>query len=141
MVPQNLDPVIDKEKLAERIVRNEAIAELMKFKRYIPSNAVQEAHHKIHNSPIKWYYLPGVGRYNSFELKFHSDYNWLMSAVIGLKKYEGLDKKGSKLDRIFIAINTTRLVDLDREKLWHMISDYSIELLIQKQIENKKSIK
>lgn len=117
--------------------RNEAIAELMGFKTYIPNDKVAKSHREKYQAPMRWFFIPAVGRYNSFELKFDKDYNWLMSAVITLKKYEHSHKPDSKLERIFRLILNIKLIDINKEKLWILVSDYSQELLNQK-VKDKK---
>lgn len=116
--------------------RNEAIAGIMNFKKYNPSVEVKENHERAHGRlPMQWYYLPNVGRYNSFELKFHNDYNWLISACIELKKYEHSHVHGTKLDGLFQKIMSIRLININHHQLWTLVSDYAITLLQQKQTE------
>jgi hypothetical protein len=90
------------------------------------------------NMPIKWFYLPGVGRYNSFELKFQRSWDWLISAIIEMRKYRGVDKPGTKLHTIFTLIQRMQPFDFDIHELWIYVSDYCLELLQQKEIENQK---
>lgn len=128
------------QELLERAKRNEAIAELMKFKRYLPSSTVAQSHSERYNAmPMQWYWVPEVGRYNSFELKFDRDWNWLVSALIELGKYKhAYLGKTDKLSNIYNHIRTTQPFDFDKKKLWIAVSDYALELLRLKEAEKQK---
>jgi hypothetical protein len=129
--------------LLEIARRNTAIADMLKFKRYVPSTDVLAAHteqyrHFLSDLPLKWYHIPNVGRYNSFELKFDRDWNWLISAIIEMKKYDLSHKPGSKLERIYEAIRSTRSIYFNLHELWTLVSDYALELLRIKELEKQK---
>lgn len=127
-------------KVVEQARRNEAIAEMLLFKKYLPSELIASHHNRQYNNqPMKWFYIENVGRFNSFELKFHSDWNWMVSAVIEMKKYQYTHTVDNKLKRIYELILATKIVDLDLTKLWTLVSDYALELQKQKQIETNKS--
>lgn len=109
----------------------------MGFKTYLPNDKVAKSHREKYQAPMRWFFIPGIGRYNSFELKFDKDYNWLMSSVIMLKKYEHSHKLDSKLERIYRLILNIKLIDVNKEKLWILVSDYAMELLLQKSKEKR----
>lgn len=122
----------------ETMLRNEAIADLLQFKQYLPSKEVEEAH-KDHypKVPVRWFYIPNVGRYNSFELRFNSDWNWMVSCIIELRKYRGTHKPYSELDSLFNLIASTKILDLDLKILWLEVSDYALAIINQKNQEKK----
>jgi hypothetical protein len=112
----------------------------MLFKPYIPSNNIKQTYEGMYGvSGLKFYYLPNVGRYNSFELKFHNDYNWLISACIELKKYEHAQLPGTKLYDLYQKILQVQLININLENLWIAISDYCLQVKMQKQIELTKN--
>jgi hypothetical protein len=118
--------------------RNEAIAELMGFKKYIPSSEVRSVHEREYPlTPIQWFFVPGIGRYNSFELKFDSDWNWLISCVIELNKYKYTHQQGTRLFDLFSLISGTNILDLNMKHLWIDISNYALEVRRIKNLENK----
>ena len=140
------------EELLEVARRNDAIAQLLKFKRYVPSACVRTEHENQLAAkgisgyiPMNWYYLPGVGRYNNFELKFHSDWNWLASAIIEMQKYKSIyeakeaPKKNDKLAAIYMYLKEMLgSMNWDRKTIWTVVSDYALELLSVKEMEAAK---
>jgi hypothetical protein len=129
--------VVSKQQLEMIItaIRNEAIADIIGWKKYLPATDIRKSHEELYKAPMQWYHIPGIGNYNSFELKFHSDWNWLMSCVLEMKKYYGIDKPESKLCSYFNQIHCTPILYLDMKKLWMAVSDYCMELLKQKREE------
>lgn len=126
-----------REQLLETARRNEAIARLMNFKRYIPSERVREDHAALYDAPMKWFHIPNVGKYNSFELRFHDDWNWLVSACCEFRKYFKTNPPGSKLEELFREIQNTNILFLEINELWLKVSDYALEVLNQMKEESK----
>jgi hypothetical protein len=99
---------------------------------------------KLYGKNLEWFYLPNVGRYNNFELKFEKDWNWLISAVIEMQKYQHTFEPryfktyNHKLAVIFNEISKIQLYNLNLMQLWVLVSDFALELQLQKQIENAK---
>lgn len=93
---------------------------------------------------IKFYDVPGVGRYCEFELKFHEDYNWLISAMLEVfAKYKHThtakaEHLYSQLDRAFIRLSEIRLLHFDKYTLWRLLTDYAQLLLMKKEHEHRQ---
>lgn len=123
-------------------IRNEAIADMLGFKQYLPSQRVKESHIEHYPKvPIRWFMIPGIGRYNSFELKFDKDWNWMVSVLIEMKKYENafeVSISEFELRTLFNKIQYTSVIDLDLKTIWTLVSEFAMELRKQKDLENGK---
>lgn len=115
------------------IIRNTAIAELLNFKLYIPNHSTLEEHKKLYRTNVlRWYVIPGVGKYCNAELRFHCDYNWLISASLEFcSKYKNSNKVG-ELKNLYDRFSNIKIENLDKKELWIKLSDYALELLKQK---------
>jgi hypothetical protein len=131
---------LQKEQL-EIAQRNEAIAELIGFKKYLPSEEIKKVHEKQYPGSMRWYFVPGIGRYNSFELKFDSDWNWLISACVELKKFRNTHLHASILWQAFTEIEVQNIIDLDLKKLWKLVSDYALLIVKIKRTESSAPVK
>jgi hypothetical protein len=142
MQNNNQQPI--QKELQQKIQRNDAIAQIMGFKKYIPAHGTKTVYEQLYaNIHMQWYVVPGIGRYNSFELKFDSDWNWLISACIELKKYEYVHTKLHPGDKgfdhttnlLYWKILNIKLINVDLADLFIKVSDYCLEVLRQKQAE------
>lgn len=132
---QQLNQIITPNSIDDIVFRNELLCDLLGFKRYIPNKAVAEDHEKLHKRKLRWFVIPSVGNYCSLELRFHFDYNWLISAVIEFRKYDGLDKPDTHLYGLYQKIKNTSVINIQREDLWRKLTDYAIAIYQQKQKE------
>lgn len=123
---------------------NDAIAEMMGFKNYIPSETVLKSHENIYaqyNLPMRWYVVPGIGRYNSFELRFHCDWDWLVSAIIEMKKYRAghtvkpITTLEQVLQMLWHQLEDIKPIDFDKKVLWVVVSQYALTLKLIKEQE------
>lgn len=124
------------EQIAER---NDAICQLIGFKTYLPKRDVKQFYTEKHGASsfqLKWWHLPNVGNFNSFDLRFHADYNWLMSAVLEFKKYKNVDRENTHLSILFNNINNLNIFDITLSELWFSLSEYAVRLLKQKALEH-----
>ena len=126
LTPNSIDDIV---------FRNELLCILLGFKNYIPNSGVAKDHEQLYKRQLRWFVIPGIGNYNSAELRFHCDYNWLISAVIEFKKYDGLDKPNTVLYGLYEKLKKTNVLDIQREDLWRKLTDYAIAVWQQKQKE------
>lgn len=133
MTVQNQNP----QAIVTNIVqRNEAICTLLNFKQYIPNSEVAEAYLKtkpiLLPSLFKWYVVPGLGNYNNYELRFNSDWNWLMDATLQIiAKHKNTHKAGSTLKDKFEMFSTCNLNSMTKMDLWLRLSDYALAITSQ----------
>lgn len=127
LTPNSIDDIV---------FRNELLCVLLGFKKYIPNSGVAKDHEQLYKRQLRWFVIPGIGNYNSAELRFHCDYNWLISAVIEFKKYDGLDEYGTRLYLLYQKLKQANVLDIQREDLWRKLTDYAIAVWQQKQKED-----
>lgn len=125
-------------KIIDIVKRNSAIAELLGFKRYLPNAATVTEHKRLHQTDsIRWYVIPDRGRYCNYELRFNVDYNWLISACLEfIKKYQHANKPGTSLYFLYHGFAELKLNQITMEYLWFALSEYALEVVKQKDVEN-----
>jgi hypothetical protein len=105
----------------------------------------REVHHV---DLLKWYVIPNVGRFNNYELRFHCDWNWLMSATLEvLQKYEMVytftNSKfpENECERTYCLLRETPLPHVTMYNLWLKLSDYAIALVNQLEHDSNSKLK